>query len=148
MIRVFVGAVFLAGLAALLLLQLESTTEVVAWEVMLVALVVGALRLMPRGETESVPSLFNTESVPDPRPPRSVSSFELSAIHAFSESPGADRRIKSELRRIASHRLRRRGIGQRSMRTYELVDRSLWDDGSRPLSSSQIKKIVNQLEDL
>ncbi len=141
-------AVVIGAMAAALLVQLNETAELVAWEVLLVLLLVILIRLFPRHGQSLTPPLFGGSKKEEPHSPRQVASFELAAVHAFSESAGADRRMKSQLRRIAGHRMRRRGIRPGSPYAAEVIDPVLFDDRLRPLSRIQIERIVNQMENL
>jgi hypothetical protein len=136
-----------AGLAALLLLQLRDEAEVAAWEILLALLLLVLLRVFPsKGRATSVPPLFGGDRQVDTHAPRSVASFELAAVHAFSESPGADRRLRVLMRRVAAHRLRRSGVRPGSARASELIDPVLFADDRAPLTGSQIERIVDQME--
>lgn len=148
MTRVIVFVLVVAGIAAVLLFQLQTTAELVAWEVLLLLVLIVLVRLFPRAGREPAPPLFGSRRRETPRPPRSVSSYELAAVHAFSESPGADRRLRGFMRRIAGHRLRQKGIVPGGARSDELIDAALFVDSLEPMSASRINKIVDQLEKL
>jgi len=146
------GYLILAGLAAaiagVLLVQLSRTAELVAWEVLLVLLLFVLWRVFPSRRRDRVPPLFGRRPKDRPIPPRSVSTFELAAVHAYSESLGADRRLKVLMRRIAGHRLGRAGIKPGTPRAAEVIDPILWAEGLDPLSKAQIERIVEQMENL
>lgn len=142
-------AVVTAAVAALLLLQLTNEIEVAAWEILLALMLLILMRVLPRkSRGASVPPLFGGDPRLETHAPRSVASFELAAVHAFSESPGADRRLRVLMRRIASHRLRRSGIRPGSARAAELIDPSLFAESRQPLTGPQIERIVEQMEAL
>ena len=141
-------AVVAAAIAVVILAQFDGTAEVVAWEILLIALLVVLWKVFPSEDRDRVPSLFARTSEERSIPPRSVSSFELAAVHAYSESPGADRRMRTLMRRIASHRLTQLGVTPGSSRAAELIDPVLYRDDTRPLTRAQIESIVEQLEDM
>ncbi len=135
-------------ITGVILAQLSRTSELVAWEIFLVLLLIVLWRVFPSRHRDRVPNLFHRVKQERPIPPRSVSSFELAAVHAYSESPGADRRLKVLMRRIAGHRLTQRGVRMGSPRASELVDPVLYDEGLTPMSKTQIERVVSQLEEL
>lgn len=147
MVRVFLSAAGLAGVAGAVFLMLESTAELVAWEVLLLVVLVIVIRNLPRPARDSAQQLFGGREREEPHPPRSVAAFELAAVHAFSETPGSDRRIRRMMRQIAVHRLAGRGQRARSDSVRQM-ERLLNSDPERPLSTSQIERIVDQLEGL
>lgn len=148
MTRFVILAAVAASLAAVLLLQLQDTSELVAWVILLLVILAVMLSWRPKAGRDDTPPLFGEGLEPRPHPPRSVSSFELAAVHAFSESPGADRRLKNLMRRTAAHRLRQRGVTPGTPRADELVDPVLFSDTVRPLTERQLLRIVDQLEAL
>lgn len=142
-------AVTAAAVAALALIWFDETLELLVWEFLLLGILFVLFRNFPKRDREPGPRLFGWQKGDPPRPPRSVSTFELAAVHAYSESPGADQRLKAMMRRIANHRLAKRGIGPGSIRASELVDESLFDDTPHhPLTAHDLERIVQQLESL
>lgn len=141
-------AVVVAAIAAVLLAQFSGTAELVAWEILLAFLLLVLWRVFPSSKRDRIAPLFGRTSTERPIPPRSVSTFELAAVHAYSETPGADRRLKILMRRIAGHRLGRRGVAPETSRAAEMIDPVLWVDGLEPLTRPQIERIVEQLEKL
>jgi hypothetical protein len=148
MTRVLVVALGIGGLTLLVLLQLETPALLVTWEVLLLLLLIVMIHDVPSPEPTHIHPLVGVDKDEEIRPPRSVSRFELSAVHAFSESRGADRRLKGAMQRLAVHRLRHRGVLEGSPEAHRLVERALWADDSRPLSAAQMRRIVDQLERL
>lgn len=141
-------AATVAAITAVLLAQLSRTAELVAWELLLAILLLVLWRVFPSQKRSRIAPLFGRSTTDRPIPPRSVSTFELAAVHAYSETPGSDRRLKVLMRRIAGHRLRRKGVAPESSRAAELIDPVLWADGLESLTRPQIERIVEQLEKL
>jgi len=137
-----------AGIAGILLAQLSRSSELVAWEILLALLLLVLWRVFPSRKKDRVPPLLGRRHTERPIPPRSVSTFELAAVHAYSESPGADRRLKVLMRRIVGHRLARKGLRPGTPRAAEMIDPVLWDDGLEPLTKLQLERIVEQMENL
>lgn len=146
--RTIVLAAVAVAAAAILLIRLEQTAELLAWEGLLLLLLIVLFRLLPKPEPDSTPPLFGAQRRESPRPPRSVASYELAAVHAMSESPGADRRLTLAMQRIAAHRLRKRDIDPDSDRASELVAPVLFAEARSPLTEQQITTLIEQLENL
>lgn len=146
--RTVVFALIASAIVAFALLGLEQTLELLAWEAILLALLFILFRIFPRPSGDATPPLFWVRREEPPRPPRSVSSYELATVRAFSESPGADRRLKVIMRRIAHHRLRQRGLTSDSPRAAELIDPALFADTRESLGQTELERLVEQLESL
>ncbi|HZD22207.1 MAG TPA: hypothetical protein VE569_02225 [Acidimicrobiia bacterium] len=146
--RTLVFALTAAATTSLVLLRLEEGLELLAWEGILLAILFILFRIFPRAEWDEAVPLFGVKQEEPPRPPRSVSSFELAAMHAFSESPGADQRLRVMMRRIANHRLAKKNIAPGTQSASRLVDDSLFRDTDDPLTAAHLERIVQQLENL
>lgn len=146
--RALVFALVAAATAAVLLLRLEEGLELLAWEAILLTILFILFRIFPRPRGEDSVPLFGRQKEEPPRPPRSVSSFELAAVHAYSESPGADQRLKVIMRRIATHRLAKKGMAPRSSHGSTLVEEALFQNPQKPLTVAELNRIVHELENL
>lgn len=146
--RTLVFALVAASTAAILLLRLDEGLELLAWEATLLVVLLILFRIFPKAEWEPSIPLFGRQREEPPRPPRSVSSFELAAVHAFSESQGADQRLRVMMQRIAAHRLARRGVAPTSSHASTLLEEALFENPNKPLTVSELKRIVDQLENL
>lgn len=146
--RAIVFALFAAATAAILLLRLDQGLELLAWEATLLTVLFILFRIFPKAGWEPSIPLFGRHREEPPRPPRSVSSFELAAVHAYSESPGADQRLRVMMQRIASHRLARRGMTPVSGHPATLVEEALFQNPEKPLTVAELRRVVDQLENL
>lgn len=151
--RAVVFALVIAALAALILTFLQEVVELIAWEVLLLLLLVVLFRLFPDSSQRSTPPLFSREQQSKPRPPRSITSFELAAAQAMTEVSGADRRLRSLMRRILDHRLgdldppALTEEGLAAEQTGSLIPRLL-SESREPLTASEIEGLVDELERL
>lgn len=151
--RAVAFALVIAALAALILTFLEEVVELLAWEVLLLLLLVVLFRLFPSSGQQSRPPLFSREQHSKPRPPRSITSYELAATQAMTEVPGADRRLRSLMRRILDHRLGDldpSGLTEEGLaagQTGSLIPRLL-SENREPLTASEIEGLVDELERL
>lgn len=103
-------AVLVAAVAALALSQLDGGEELLAWELVLLGIVIWELRRLPGRHPADDPPLFDLQSEEPRRLPRAVSSIELGVIDAVSGHLSPERRLQPTLRRIAGYRLRRLGV--------------------------------------
>lgn len=151
--RAVVFSLVVAAVAALILTFLEEVVELLAWEVLLLLVLVILYRLFPGSSQQATTPLFSRERQSRPRPPRSITSFELAATQAMTEAPGADRRLRTLMRRILDHRLggldppARLEEGLPSEQTGSLITRLLSED-RQPLTASEIEGLVDELEGL
>lgn len=141
-------AITAAAVTALALVWFDETIELLVWEVLLLLILFILFRVFPKRDHDPIIPLVAGPKEEPPRPPPSVSTFELAAVHAFSESPGADQRLKVMMRRIASHRLAKLGIAPGSIRASQLVDEALFGDSPHPLTAHDLERITRQLESL
>lgn len=146
--RVVVISVLATTCALAILGELDAFSEVLAWELLLLTLLAVLVRLLPSNQLEEAPPIIRLRPIGAKAPREFTSPFELAATRAASEEPGADRRLRQQLRTIAQHRLRRAGAEPGSPRASDLVDPVVFSEDSQPLSSSQIDRIVGQLERL
>jgi len=122
-----IGRALVAGVvAALLLLQLSRTQELLAWELLLVALLLWQLREIPGRTDVFTPPLFDFDPPGKPRLPRTVSATELTAVDAVSGYMSPERRLRPTLRLLAKHRLGRHGIAFDSPSAVERIGEESW----------------------
>ncbi|HSK06177.1 MAG TPA: hypothetical protein VK990_01570, partial [Acidimicrobiia bacterium] len=142
-------AVLVAGVAALVLSQLDGGVELLVWELVLVGIVIWELRRLPGRHPADDPPLFDLEPDEPRRLPRAVSSIELGVIDAVSGHLSPERRLQPTLRRIASHRLGRLGIGFDTSDAVGLLGEEEWswlaDPGEESPAPETIEKIVSRL---
>lgn len=140
-------------MAALILTLLEQAPELVAWEILLILLLVILFRILPGSDEPAATPLFRRNRPESPRPPRAITSFELAASQAMTESPGADQRLKTLMRRIADHRLSR---SDSPAHTRPSPDQQVGDslvpllftESRQPLTANQIEDLIDELETL
>lgn len=152
MIRLLISATVAAALAGLILYQMRGSAELAFWEVLLLVLVVLQYREIPdRGDPLEVP-LFRLSAAEPGRLPRAVAAAELAVVDATTGYVSPDRRLLPALRRIAQHRLARRGIEEGSPEATELIGEDTWNllagRGSGALSVDDITLLVDELEKL
>lgn len=152
MIRLLVGAILAAGVAALILDQFQGITELAFWEMLLLLLVFFQYRTIPeRGDPMSEP-LFRLPEHNPPRLPRAPASIELSVIDATSGYVTPDRRIRPTLQRIASHRLGKHGMTIDSPKGKALLGSDEWETLTRSgddfISNERLEALVQRLESL
>jgi hypothetical protein len=152
MIRLLLSALVAGVLASTLLVQLSQTRELLAWELLLLALLVWLLRELPgRGDTFSR-SLFDLDPADHTRLPRVVSTTELAVVDAVSGYVSPDRRLRPMLNRMASHRLARHGLTMDSPESVAKIGESNWlwltSSSDAQLELDELERIVARLEDL
>lgn len=152
MSRLFARAVLVASVAALALSQLDRGQQLLAWELLLLGVVIWEMRRVPGSAETDDPPLFQLSSSDAPRLPRSVSSMELNVIDAVLGHLGPSRRLQPALKRIAQHRLRRRGLSFDSPAAAAALGEDQWrwlaQPGDEPPSLDDIELLVERLESL
>ncbi len=152
MIRILVWAVLAAAAAGAILVQLDGTAELAVWEILLVGLVVLQYRVIPDREDPFEKPLFSLKVDEPRRLPRDVASTELAVVDATTGYLDPNRRLRPSLKRIAEHRLSRRGVALDSTMAVEALGEEQWktlmETGTHPVTSAQVEALVQRLEDL
>lgn len=152
MIRLIVQALLAGVAAAFLLLQLSQTQELLAWELLLLALLVWQLREIPGRTDVFVPPLFDFDPPDKARLPRTVSATELATVDALSGYMSPERRLRPMLTGIANHRLRRRGIPLDSSAAVEQIGEESWrwlaSASDEAPESKELERLITRLENL
>ena len=152
MTRLIVQALLAGVAAAFLLLQLSRTEELLAWELLLLALLVWQLREIPGRTDVLVPPLFDFDPPDKARLPRTVSATELTTVDAVSGYMSPERRLRPMLTRIANHRLRRRGIPLDSPAAVSQIGEASWrwlmSASDEAPEAKELERLITRLEDL
>lgn len=152
MIRLIVQALLVGVAAAFLLLQLSQTQELLAWELLLLALLVWQLREIPGRTDVFVPPLFDFDPPEKARLPRTVSATELATVDALSGYMSPERKLRPMLTGIANHRLRRRGIPLDSPAAVEQIGEESWrwlmSASDEAPESKELEGLITRLENL
>lgn len=152
MSRLLIRAILVAGVAAVALTQLDNEQELLAWELILLGVVIWEMRALP-GSAEVVdPPLFDLSAREQRRLPRAVSSMELSVIDVVTGHLGPDRRLQPTLNRLAVHRLRRKGVEFDTPAAMKALGEEEWvwlADPSRDAPTIEtLEAVVSRLEEL
>jgi hypothetical protein len=149
--RLVARAVVVGAVSAFALTQLESEQELVVWELLLLGVVIWSMRGLPGVIGDDAP-LFDLSPAEQRRLPRAVSSMELGVIDALSGHLGPERRLQPTLKRIAVHRLQRRGIEFESPAARGAIGEQEWSwlahPTKEPPAAETIESIVSRLETL
>ncbi len=152
MIRLIVQALLVGVAAAFLLLQLSQTQELLAWELLLLALLVWQLREIPGRTDVFVPPLFDFDPPDKARLPRTVSATELATVDALSGYMSPERKLRPMLTGIANHRLRRRGVPLDSPAAVEEIGEESWrwlmSASDEAPEAKELERLITRLEDL
>ncbi len=152
MIRLLGGAVLAAGMAALILYQLQGTTELALWEVLLLLLLIFMYRKIPQSNDPLSEPLFRLPKYDPPRLPRTLAAMELSVIDATTGYVAPDRRLRPTLQRIAAHRLGAHGLTLESPKAKTLMGSEEWkmlmDSDDENLTTEGLEVLVRKLEAL
>lgn len=152
MSRLLARAVVVSVVAAIALTQLDNEQELLAWEILLLGIVIWEMRGIPGGRFGDDPPLFDLSPVEPRRLPRAISSSELSVIDAISGYLGPDRRLQPALLRIAMHRLHRQGMELDSPAAALALGESEWSWLASPTSEApsadMLDRVVSSLERL
>jgi hypothetical protein len=152
MIRLLARAVLVAAVAGVALTQLQGEQQFLAWELVLVALVIWQIRALPSARFLQDRPLFDFPAREPAHLPRVVSTAELSVIDALSGHLGPDRRLQPALRRIAAQRLRRVGVDLASPTAVDALGEETWawlnqTSGEAP-DVETLEAVVSRLERL
>ena len=126
MTRIVTQALVAGAIAAVLLLQLKETQELFAWEILLGLILIWMLSRLPGRVDRGAVPLFDFERRGTSRSPRSLASVEFVVIDALQGYLSPERRLRPTLRRLASHRLRRRGYSLNTARAAEELGEKNW----------------------
>jgi hypothetical protein len=150
--RLLIQAAIAAAIAGFSLAQLQQVPEVLAWEGLLLVLLIWQLREIPIRREDLAPRLFGGGHSVGKRLPRAVSSIELSMIDAMSGYLSPDRRVRPMLRRLAVHRLGRSGLQLDSPGAVERLGEENWQwlisTSDEVPDPGRIEDLVRQLEAL
>ncbi|HSJ85315.1 MAG TPA: hypothetical protein VLA91_16055 [Acidimicrobiia bacterium] len=150
MSRLLAQAVLVATATGAALTQLDSTQELLVWELLLVGVVIWQIRGLPGVLAPADPPLFDLTPREPRRLPRAVASMELSVIDAISGHLGPERRLQPSLERIATHRLQRQGIDFSSPKAVAALGDEEWSwlatPKREPPSPELLETIVARLE--
>lgn len=152
MIRLLARAVLVAAVAGVALTQLQGDQQFLAWELVLIALVIWQIRALPSAHFLQDRPLFDFSARERAHLPRVVSTAELSVIDALSGHLGPDRRLQPALRRIAAQRLRRVGVDLASPAAVDALGEETWvwlnkTSGEAP-DVETLEAVVSRLERL
>ncbi|MFZ0627468.1 MAG: hypothetical protein WAN34_13310 [Acidimicrobiia bacterium] len=150
--RLLLRAVATAAVAAVALSQLQSESELLVWEILLLVVVVMEMRSIPSvGEGGDKP-LLPTSALTTNRLPRSVASLELMVIDATGGHLAPERRLQPVLSLIAAHRLSRMGIDPASPDRARVLGERQWvwlaTPTSDPVDLGLLEEVVSSLEAL
>ena len=152
MTRIVVQALVAGAVAAVLLLQLKETQELFAWEILLGLILIWMVSRIPgRVEHFAIP-LFDFDRQRGYRAPRSLASVEFVVIDALQGYLSPERRLRPTLRRIASHRLQRRGLAIDTSPAAEALGEDNWrwlmsEDDETP-DPGRVDEVLTRLEAL
>ena len=152
MSRLLIRAFLVAGVAALALTQLDNEQELLAWELVLLGVVIWEMRALPESVDVNDPPLFDL-SPPEPRRlPRAVSSMELSVLDVVTGHLGPDRRLHPTLKGIAVHRLHGKGVDFDTPAAVKALGADEWtwlaDTPRDEPTVETLEAIVSRLEEL
>lgn len=152
MIRLLARALLVAAVAGVALTQLQGDQQFLAWELVLIALVIWQIRALPSAHFLQDRPLFDFSARERAHLPRVVSTAELSVIDALSGHLGPDRRLQPALRRIAAQRLRRVGVDLASPAAVDALGEETWvwlnkTSGEAP-DVETLEAVVSRLERL
>jgi hypothetical protein len=152
MTKILVRAGLVAVVTAVALTQLQNEQQLLVWELVLLGVVIWELREIPTGEVVDDRPLFDFAPRERARLPRVVSSAELTVIDALSGHLTPDRRLQPSLRRIAAHRLGRKGIAIESREAADVLGEPEWVWLSNPTDVAPdletLEAVVSRLEEL
>ena len=152
MSRLLIRALLVAGIAAVALTQLDNEQELLAWELVLLGVVIWEMRALPGSVEVDDPPLFDLSPREQRRLPRAVSSMELSVIDVVTGHLGPDRRLHPTLKRIADHRLRGRGVDFDTPAAVKALGQSQWawlaDTPRDAPTIETLEAAVSRLEEL
>jgi hypothetical protein len=152
MTRLLGRAVLVGVVTAIALTQLQDEQVLLAWEALLIAIVIWQMREIPTGELIDDPPLFDLSPREHAQLPRVVSSAELTVIDALTGHLGPDRRLQPALMRIAIHRLLKRGIDFDSEAAARALGETEWSWLTNPTDKSPgvetLESVVSKLERL
>jgi len=150
--RILVRAGLVAAVTALALTQLENEQQLLAWELLLLGVVIWQVRQIPTGDVADDLPLFDLSPREGARLPRVVSSAELTVIDALSGHLGPERRLQPSLNRIAAHRLDKRGIDFESRAARDILGETAWAWLSNPTDVATdvgtLEAVVSRVEEL
>ena len=152
MSRLLIRALLVAGVAAVALTQLDNEQELLAWELVLLGVVVWEMRALPGSVDVDDPPLFDLSPREQRRLPRAVSSMELSVLDVVTGHLGPDRRLHPTLKRIAVHRLSGQGVNFDTPAAVEAIGEDEWAWLAGPPRDEPtldtLEAVVSRLEEL
>ncbi|MGH8873175.1 MAG: hypothetical protein ACRDWS_14525 [Acidimicrobiia bacterium] len=152
MSRLLARALLTAVVAGVALTNLENEQELLAWELLLVLILLWDMRGMPRVLADDHPPLFDPSPAESRRLPRSLSSTELDVIDALSGYLGPERRLQPLLKGIAVHRLQLQGVSFESPAAVRALGEEEWSWLANPTnetpSPETLEAVVSSVEGL
>lgn len=152
MIRLLARAMVVAAVAGIALTQLQGDQRFLAWELVLIALVIWQIRDLPSPSFVQDRPLFGFPARERAHLPRVVTTAELGVIDALSGHLGPDRRLQPALRRIAAQRLRRVGVDLASPEAVDALGEETWawlnQASGEALDVETLEAVVSRLERL
>jgi hypothetical protein len=152
MTRLLARAVVAAAVAAAALTQLHDTQRLLAWELILLGVVVYQMRVLPSAKLIDDPPLLDLSPAERSRLPRPVSTAELTVLDAVTGHLAPDRRLQPILVRIATHRLRKRGLELESQAARDAMGEETWSWLASPTTvapePAKLEVVVASLEEL
>jgi len=152
MTRLLIRAAVVAAVAAVGLTQLRGEQQLLVWEMVLLGVLIWETKRLPTGAVLEDPPLFDFSATETARLPREVSTVELMVIDALSGHLGPDRRLQPMLRRIASHRLEKRGVALDSAAAADVLGEEVWLWLSTPAAAApavgELESVVSKMEEL
>ena len=143
-------AAAVVGVSALILVQLEGGTELVVWEVFLVASLIALARRHGPERPPSPGSLFGSARVVSARRPRSLAAVELEVAGATDPALGSSHRLRRRLSALVAHRAGFDGdVGDDALSTVvgPVTGRILAGSGE-VMSLEEIEAVVDRIERL
>lgn len=151
MTKILVRAGLVAAITAVALTQLQNEQQLLVWELVLLGVVIWEMREIPTGEVVDDRPLFYFALRERARLPRVVSSAELTVIDALSGHLTPDRRLQPSLRRIAAHRLGKKGIAIESRAAVDALGEQEWVWLSNPTDIAPdfetLEAVVSRVEE-
>jgi len=150
MIRLFIRAGLVAAVTGMALTQLQTRHRLLAWELVLLGVLLFEMRELPSGRVVNDRPLFRFSTGEPARLPRAVSSTELIVVDVLTGRLSPDRRLQPVLRRIASHRLHKRGIEFDSATATATLGEPEWlwlaTPATRVPDAGELENVVAKLE--
>jgi len=151
--RIVIRAVLAGALAAVLLVELQQSSKLLAWEILLLVLLIWQMRDVPGLVDDRAHPLFESSRDRErSRLPRAVSAAELAVSDSLAGHMSPERRLRPVLRRLAEHRLGRHGILLDSPGAADRLGEPGWlwlmSGSEEPPDRAVLEQLVGRMEQL